>query len=394
MFISGFDPRGPRHYYELWREEAPKAAATAGPGTAYHLGPPRRHGGQVFEWTLTGETRVGGETVATETRFEFLRWDDVVRRMWPRPDWSIVRSTATTLWWGVRYGYFRRIFKIRHWYLLNILEPVSTVLLILLGLPAAILLLLSLGLWAAEVEVLFALAGAPLGLFAFKPMLRWLQRTSSVLWRIQLSNFYAWQIAGQLPYLDAKLDALAARIADAAREGGVDELLVIGHSVGTTLAISALGRALARRPEDFAGVPRLAFATLGSMTPLLALEPRSAWFRDEIARIALDPAVTWVDITAAYDVACFPRIDPLELIGRERPPGAPVSPKLVSPRFHVLFGKEGYAALKQDRYQMHTQYLMATPRLGRCDFFAMVAGPLALAERFADTAPDRAEAPE
>ncbi|PWR25035.1 hypothetical protein [Zavarzinia aquatilis] len=387
LFVSGFDPRGARHYHELWRGEAPKAAASAGDRVEYGIGSRKSAGPHLVEWTMTGKAGIDGQTVETETRFGFLRWDDVAREMWPKADWSFVTETFRTVVWATWAGYFRRIYQVRPVYMLTILQPVAVLCLLLLGLPLIACALLAAIVAFSPLPGFAILAGIPLGLLGVPRALAFLGRTGSVLWRGQLVNFYFRQIHHKAAPLDARMDQMADLIADAAAKGDCDEFLVIGHSVGTTVAISALGRALMRRRADFAGLSRVGFVTLGAMTPLLAAEPRCGWFRDEVAAIGLDPAVTWVDACAGADVVCFPLVDPLTLAGHSRKEGDRVSPLLTSPQFHKLFDPDRYAPLKRDRGMMHTLYLMATQRQGRCDFFALCAGPLALADRFPDTAP-------
>lgn len=387
LFVSGFDPRGARHYHELWRGEAPKAAASASKPVVYTVGPRKSAGPLLVEWTLTGKGLIDGREIETEARFGFLRWDDIARAMWPKAGWSFVAETAHTIARGLWIGYFRRVYRVRPVYLLTILQPVAILLLLLLGLP-----LLGCALLAAIVAVTplpapVILAGIPLGLLGLPRALAYCEKTGSVLWRGQINTIYARQIFGEAALLEARIDQMAELIADEAAKGDCDEFLVIGHSVGTSVAVSALGRALRRRRADFDALPRIGFITLGTMTPALAVEPRCAWLRDEIAAIALDPAVTWIDACAGADVFCFPMVDPLAVAGFERKDGERVSPLLTSPRFHKLFDAERYAPLKRDRAMMHTLYLMATQRQGWCDFFALCAGPLALADRFPETAP-------
>lgn len=372
----------------MQRAEAPKAARSQ-PGTHYTVGPRRKLDQVTSRWTVEGRSATAGGEAVTEARFDCLHWDDLVRAMWPRPGWSFVRDTAWSISRAALAGYFNRIYRVRNWYVLTIFQPVVALLGILLGLAAlgagvvaAVAALASLSLW-------WAVPGAALGLLALPLVLRRVEKVSTVLWRGQINNFYATQIFDGLPLVDARIDAFAQAIVAAAAEGEAEELIVVSHSIASTVAVSSLARALERGGEALARVPHVGLVTLGGTTPLLAAEPRCGWFRDEVARIALDPHVTWVDIATPADVVCFSKVDPLLLAGRTRPAGARVSPVLLSPGFHKLFPAERYAALKRDKLQLHNQYLKATDTAGRCDFFGIIAGPLALAERFPDTSADK-----
>ena len=66
-----------------------------------------------------------------------------------------------------------------------------------------------------------------------------------------------------------------------------------------------------------------------------------------------------------------------------RPAGAAVQPKLISARFIKLFSAEGYRNIKRNFIRGHFQYLMAAELAGDYDYFAITAGPLRLADRYA-----------
>lgn len=366
LFISGFDPRGPRHYHQLWREEAEKAGSVT-------LGPRRARGEAVVEWTMRA-----GEV---ETRFDFLRWDDVARSLWPKPGWGFVRDMLRTVWRGLRIGYFRRVARVRPVYLLTILQPVALVLAAMLGLMALAAGLAAWPLALAGLSPLWAAALAPLGLLALPLVLRAMEK-GTVLWRAELNRYIGDFIFGEDLLMQARIDRFAALITEAVAGGDEDEILVVGHSVGTVVAVAALGRALQSRPDAFAGRSGIGLVTLGAMTPALAVEPRADWFRAAVAAIALHPTINWLDCSAPYDVFSFERVDPLAAAGQGRAAGTRLNPVLVTPRYHTLYEPAAYRTLRRDPARMHTQYLLTTPKAGRCDFFALVVGAEALNHRF------------
>jgi hypothetical protein len=61
----------------------------------------------------------------------------------------------------------------------------------------------------------------------------------------------------------------------------------------------------------------------------------------------------------------------------------PDRPKLLSPKFAEMFEPAAYAELRRDKFRMHFQYLMASPRPVRFEYFAITAGAEMLASRFA-----------
>ncbi|WP_137718175.1 hypothetical protein [Methylobacillus flagellatus] len=385
LFISGFDPRGPRHYHALLQAESAKAAAVT--GSRYQFGARKNHSPLVSTWTVSGETAGDAEPIRTETRFDFLRWDDVARQLWPKAGWACLALNIKVVWWFAATGYLRRVAEVRRWYVLTMLQPMLAMLSVLFGLVLAGVLLAATVIAWTDASWHWLWAGVALGCAGLTSALKQMEKYSSVLWRGQLNYVYQQQFLGKADVLERRIDQLAESIIAAAADTDADELLIIGHSVGTTVAISSLARALRQQPQAFAHLPQLSFATLGSMAPLLAVEPNCGWFQAEVEYLALHPQLNWVDVGAPLDRVCFSLVDPLLASGRQRPPGVAVKPLLTSPRFHTLFDEADYALLKQDLGRLHTQYLLATPKPGRYDFFAIIAGPLSLQARFQDKEP-------
>src|SRR5437867_10470624 len=99
FYLSGFDPKGAAHYHALYRDEAAKQAQVS--GMSVEVGRRQKTAqGNAF-WQVTAHNREGPESPESpagtvETRYEFLRWDDIVREHWPRNQvrlrWDIVTT--------------------------------------------------------------------------------------------------------------------------------------------------------------------------------------------------------------------------------------------------------------------------------------------------------------
>ena len=79
---------------------------------------------------------------------------------------------------------------------------------------------------------------------------------------------------------DAEAVGVRDGIADTRED--VDEVLVVGHSTGAQLAVSALARVPERRVS--AG-PALGLLTLGQSIPMISLLPEADALRDDLARV-------------------------------------------------------------------------------------------------------------
>ena len=150
-----------------------------------------------------------------------------------------------------------------------------------------------------------------------------------------------------------RIDTMARAIAARLRAGSIDEVLVVGYSVGSILAVSAVARALRESIHD-AGAdadtePALSLLTVGHCIPLLGMLPGASGFRDELRRLASHPALTWFDFSAPGDWGSFALIDPLAACRVETTERPHAQPMMRSPRFHTLFSETTYARLRRDK---------------------------------------------
>ena len=123
--------------------------------------------------------------------------------------------------------------------------------------------------------------------------------------------------SGAEPRMHGRLDAFAEIIR--AAEGGVSEIVLIGHSSSSFLAVEALDRILASDP-DFGrrGTP-VSFVTIGSVTPWITLDPLAVKARAALARVAAATAISWLDVRAKWDWLSIHRRDPLRASGLPSP---------------------------------------------------------------------------
>lgn len=399
FFIAGFDPKSERWYHALVRSQARRQAAVN--GMALEVDKARRAAGpHATAWTMRGHGPSGADPV--ETTFELLQWDDIVRRHWSPSPGRVVFDGLRTVLFGLRDGAVQRMYRLFRPPVYAVFFPLvvlalCSVLAVLGGAGVARLLRSAVGVPAVGAVALGLTTAALLAWLALRAVHR-----IHITWLLRLVRFTHLQATGRVAALDERLDKFAGRIGDVRATGGVDEVLVVGHSVGATLAIQVLARALDAdadlgrcRPgaatSTGTGSGPVALLSLGHCIPLLsALSPAAALRRD-LARVAAS-SIDWLDVSAPIDWAAFPGVDPVAGAGL---PAAPPGwhPRLMSPRFHLLFGPQAYARLKRNRFQVHLQYLMAAERPGPYDLFAITAGPRTLRARYDDASPGDGDTP-
>jgi hypothetical protein len=358
FFLSGFDPKGASYYHGLYRKESAQQGAVT--GVHYEVGPRVRRDNGNTTWQV--HTEADGRT--TETTFEFVRWDDIVRAHWPRTAWQILLGSLR--------GY-------RAW--------VAT--LIALAFPAGfwlVALLLGAGLGLAIAGLLTPVLPAAVAwpIAAVATLATWwgavaLEKRWNTSWLLRIFQFADDWRAGRAPALQDRLQPMADDVIERMKDPEVDEVLVVGFSVGSLLAASVAARVQQRALRDGIDLDRLSMMTLGHCIPLLGLMTGAEAFRAELDALGRSPQVRWVDFSSVTDWGAFALVDPLSmcLAGGDRP----YAPRMASPRFHLMFEPALYARLVRNKPRMHLQYLMAGQRPVFYDYFAITAGPMSMADR-------------
>lgn len=384
FYIPGYDPIHPRRYRELYRGESRAQAGISGYDIALQ---PRRTSGP-YGWHV--QARIppspGEAPVAVEAEIEVLVWSDLVRT-------SITTGIAGTYLQLLRTagayilsGALFRLMRLRKGPMIAALYPIGMLLVQLaLGLGLGALLALAIG----------ALPGlAP-------PLLPWLQTAALIAatwatlaafrridnrlfaWYLMHDYAYSAQALGaNPPELEARIAAFTARLR--AELGDCDELLVVGHSSGAHLAVSILSD-LVR--GGLPAPPALSLLTLGQVVPMVSFLPRARRLRADLRFLSARPEITWVDVTAPGDGCAFALCDPVSVTGVAPPDKR--GPLILSAAFTQTLSPQRWRQLRWRFFRLHFQYLCAFDRPGDYDYFQITAGPLTLAQRYADRAPSK-----
>ncbi len=376
FYFSGFDPRGPAHYHTLYEAEA-KAQAPLN-GLNLTVGKRHRAGKLASAWSITAP---GG----TETEYEFLRWDDIIRRHWPKNEWQLLKSAVPVYWTFLTANLVPRLLKIAWPAALTVSYPIVAFLapmLIALAAGSIVTLLMLAKQWALWFSLLPALVIVAAAFF----LTRWLDHRFRSYWLLRTYGTIQPWAYGKSPALDARIREFAEYIVERIHESDADEVLVVGHSVGTILSIPLVVEMLRLDPELGQRGPKFGLVSLGDCIPLVSLLPRSRKLREDLETVASAPGVHWVDFSARRDGASVTQVDPLKVSGITRRPGIPVRPLLLPVRIFKMFPPDVYKVIKKDLFRIHFQYIMAGEFLTDYDFFAITAGPLGLADRYPEPA--------
>jgi hypothetical protein len=206
-----------------------------------------------------------GPNWQVETQHRLFRWDDIIAEYAARPAWWRLPmgflAFADFVAGGAFWGYLRTNWR----YALFLLYPYLLLLLMMAASGYA-------GAFAASASgsVAIGIVSAVLAFVAFYLVVgRWAYLP------VALDDwiFARAYIRRRDPKLERRLDALADEIIAADSASSVDEILLLGHSLGAVLAIDVLDRALRRKPDLGSVGPRLALVTVGSSILKIGLIP-------------------------------------------------------------------------------------------------------------------------
>jgi len=380
FFISGFDPKGPAFYHQLFTDNAAKQSALS--NMQLDVSARKRCGKNLSGWKISALE--DGEKIATD--YVFCRWDDLIaRHYWPRGSFNLFGQMLKAYWHHIRSGFLLRTYANAWPTFIAGSFPATVILACVLTAFFAGLAIAGLGLKFFGYPVWLAIiAAAASGAGAIKYLTPMLDKKMGVYWLIRIYIFLIPQAGGKTTLVNERFRGFAEQVVKAAKSGEYDEVLIVGHSTGAQAAVSILAMARDIDPDFSQAGTNVSLLTLGSSIPMLSWQRQAGWFRAQLKAVANMKELAWVDFTAAQDGACFALFDPVENSGlKHRDPKNP-SPKLLSIKLFELYSKNRFQIVRRNWFQIHFQYLSAGEKLGSYDYFAIVGGGKTLADRFSD----------
>ena len=381
FYIPGYDPIHPRRYRELYRKESAAQSEISG----YEIGIAARHNTDAYGWRAAA--KMDGRTTVAD--IDVLVWSDIVRDSMsnsiPATYWQMLRTT----WIYVVSGTLRRLMWMRKGPVIAALYPVGMLL-------AQLVIGLLVG--ALAVRIVEATGGWLVSWFGWTFALPWFirwpvifgvaayglrmfQAKDNKLYAYYLMHDYAYSARWKGAYakpLEDRISVFREKITEALNSD-VDEVLVVGHSSGSHLAVSVLADVIRGRVVQKGG-PSLGFLSLGQVVPMVSFLPKADRLRTDLAFLSLRDEITWIDVTAPGDGCSFALCDPVAVSGvAEEGQKWPI---VISAAFTQTLSPEKWQEMRWRFFRLHFQYLCAFDRPKDYDYFQITCGPLTLADRF------------
>ena len=355
--VGGYEPLSPEAMYRRFEREIRRFEKTWSASAAVT---PAEIDVDGASWRVA----TTGPNWRVETECRLLRWDDILAAAAREPMWRRIPrgllAFGDFIAGGALWGYFRTNWR----YALFFLYPY--LLLVALAALAALA-----GNLVAE-AALSALAGVAAGALAFVVLLRWPGRRLYLPLMLDDWIFAQAYVRRGDPILDARLDRFAQMIAAAARAGGADEIVVIGHSLGAVLAADLAARALRLDPNLGQAGPRIVLLTIGSSLLKIGLHRAAGRLHVAVERVVAAPGVFWAEYQAITDVMNFYKTDPAVEMGV----GDGRGPVIRIVRLSRMLDPAYYRRIKRNFFRLHRQFVSGNDRRATYDYFMLVCGPV------------------
>ena len=323
-------------------------------------------------WTV----RSRGPNWQVEAVHEALLWDDIVRADFKRPLALRLLKAAFAYCDLIVTGTMFRYIYANQRYAIFFLFPIFSV--VLFAVAGWIVARLAAGFLGLD-GVAAAALGVPLAVAVFLLLIRWPGRR----WRIEqlLDDWICAHayIHGERPDIDARLELFAEALLARTRDAALDEIVIVGHSLGAMLVLDIIVRALARDADFGRRGPAVCVLTIGATIPKFALHPRAKPIRRRIAEVAAEPSIAWTEYQSRADTISFYKFDPVSLrrIAEDRLDSKPVIRRV---QIHDMLLPETFAHCRTHVLRLHYRSVMANDRRAPYDYFLMVCGPVAFSD--------------
>lgn len=389
LYIHGYDPRDPSVYRKLASFELRRFARL----WDVTVDVDREEIADALTTSLRWKARMTAGDAVVDVTYETLRWDDFVKRDFATPlPMKILRGLRTALE-TIFSGFLFRVARASIWSAAAWLYPIVTLGAVIAAMAWLCVLIQKLGAHFGA-PVLGGAAGLAVAAGLILGALEFLRRSGSFIVHLMDDGAVLGRYAARSDAaLEARVDVFAARIADVVLNGDADEVLVVGHSSGSFVAIDAVARAYETHEGLGRGAP-LALLTVGANELLIAFHSSADWFRERIRRLAVEKTLFWAEVVGRWDTLNFPHRDPVAELKLDTPADRP-NPTFRQTYLSKMLTEETIREFRKGFrvFRTHFQFVLANEIRGPYDYFSLVCGPWTARSQFARTADGRLMSP-
>lgn len=311
-----------------------------------------------------------------QTETEFCQFgtadifDDYAKRALPKRLFTGSRAFLNILFTGTLWRYGRTSWRFVLFFMWPFLMVLS-------------LLALTLGITLAPVLAGFSalnmLWSLPLAFGASYGLIRALDQKLFISYLLDDWSAAYDRIYGSSKVLQERKVAFAQMLAQKLRNTKADEVIIMGHSLGTVPAIEALAQVWRTEPELISKQP-VSLLAAGSCLLMIALHPRAKSLREDVRTILNDTPVFWAEFQALTDIIHFYDSEPARAlkIKTSNPPF------IQHIRFKFIHSPARYKQAKGNFFKMHLLFISGSQQKNAYDIGMFLHGPFALKQLLTD----------
>jgi hypothetical protein len=216
---------------------------------------------------------------------------------------------------------------------------------------------------------------APLAIVAGAVLMRWPGKKFFLSYLLDDWSAAYDRIHAANPKLNNRRHEFAAFLARKLRETDADEVIIVGHSLGTVPAVEAIADIARDTPLLLKKQP-VSLLSIGSCLLMIAFHPKARTLRGDIRLVLQETPVLWAEFQALTDIIHFYGSDPAKALGI-----VPVNPPVISDiRFKHVHSESRYKRAKGNFFKMHLLFLKGAQKRNAYDIGMFLHGPFSLRE--------------
>ncbi|MDR6430340.1 alpha/beta hydrolase [Brucella pseudogrignonensis] len=170
--------------------------------------------------------------------------------------------------------------------------------------------------------------------------------------------------------LKARRKAFAEALKKKIEESDADEVVIVGHSLGTVPAVEALADLQRERPDLLRKQP-VSLLAIGSCLLMIALHPKAKALREDVRVVMEDSPVLWSEFQVLTDIIHFYGSDPAKAL-KITTQNQPLIHRI---RFKNVHSENRYKRSKGNFFLMHLLYMRGAEKKNFYDFGMFLHGP-------------------
>lgn len=364
FFVAGFDPIGPKYLYWLFRRDFGKDGALEGRTAAIDRLVEDADG--LPGWridTADGAVPVGIDYTVLSPR------EVILDHYYSRNVFGLIWAYLVAIYSLIRSGGYWRVLRLP-------LRPLLLTHYIIVAIPGFFWIGTQLTYWPlalllpAGTSDAVWLVGRLIGGFAFLQGMIVFERVTWLYFFVSALRLAALQGWGRAGAFDRMVDDWIRIIAERQAKHAYDEVLIVGHSIGSIQAVEMTER-LMQHPA-FAGTRRLSLLTLGSVDMILSYQHNAHRFRAAIAAVATAPELVWIEYYAPSDAICRGGADPVAAAGIGLGGRRQTGPEMRRLDLREMFSTASFNRLPVNLVKQHLLYLSSGDRRSSYSYFRIV----------------------